>query len=103
MIYNVTVGEKNYKLELIKERNSLEIRFNNKTIKIDNCQLRAGRHELSSTRQTWRLVTFLKDNQPYELELLKDDTAYYCWFGSRSARCDVVDEKTAPYNKIMGD
>lgn len=103
MIYNVTVGEKDYRIELIKERNSLEIRLNNKIIKIDNCQLRTGRHEISLTGQTWRFVTFLKDNQPYELELLKDDTAYYCWLGSRSVRCEVIDEKTARYAKIMGD
>ncbi|RKX19566.1 MAG: acetyl-CoA carboxylase biotin carboxyl carrier protein subunit [Candidatus Zixiibacteriota bacterium] len=85
------------------ESNSFNIKLNNKAIKIDNYQIRAGRHEISSTERTWQFVTFLKDNQPYEIELLKDDTAYYCWLGSRLAQCEVVDEKTARYAKIMGD
>lgn len=101
MIYHVKVGDKDYRLEIIEGRESLEIKLDGKLIKIDNYQLKVGQHELSLTGQAWRQVTFLKDNQPYELELLIDNTTYDCWLGSRSVRCEVVDEKTARYARLM--
>jgi pyruvate carboxylase subunit B len=102
MIYNVTVGDKDYRLEIVEGKESIEIKLDEKVIKIDNYQLRVGQHEVPLIGQTWRMVTFLKDNRPFELELLIDDTAYDCWLGSRSVHCVVIDEKTARYAKLMG-
>ncbi len=91
MIYNVKVDDKDYKLEVVENAKSLEIRLNGRIIKLDN-------HQANSNR----LMMFLQDNQPFELELSKDNGVYDCWLNSRLAHCEVVDEKTARYNGLMG-
>jgi len=91
MIYNVKVDDKDYRLEVIEGAKSLEIKLNGRTIKLDN-------HQASSNR----LTMFLQNNQPFELELSKDNGVYDCWLNSRLTQCEVIDEKTARYAGLMG-
>jgi biotin carboxyl carrier protein len=91
MIYNVKVDDKDYKLELVEGPKRIEIRFNGRSIKLDNYQVNAG-----------RLAMLLKDNKPYEFEITRDDSAYDCWLASRVARCEVLSEKEARYSRLMG-
>jgi biotin carboxyl carrier protein len=91
MIYNVKVDEKDFKLEIIEGGKNLEVKLNGKKLKLGNQQSGLG-----------RLTMFLQDNRPFELELSKDNGVYDCWVNSRLSRCEVIDEKTAKYAKLMG-
>lgn len=91
MKYNVKVEEKDYQLEIVENSKSLDIKLDGQTIKVDNQQIAIG-----------RLVMMLKDNRPYEFELLRENGAYDCWLNARKARCEVIDEKTATYARLMG-
>ncbi|MCP4581810.1 MAG: biotin/lipoyl-binding protein [candidate division Zixibacteria bacterium] len=91
MIYDVKVDEKDYKLEIVEEAKSLKVSLNGRTIKLDNHKSVIG-----------QLTMFLQENQPIELELSRDNGVYDCWLNSRLARCEVIDEKTAKFAKLMG-
>jgi biotin carboxyl carrier protein len=91
MIYNVKVDEKDYQLEIVEGPKILEVKIDGRSVKLDNYDVGAG-----------RLSMMLKDNQPYEFEIARDDSAYDCWLSSRMARCEVISEKAARYAKLMG-
>ena len=91
MIYNVKVDEKDYKLEIVEGGRNLKVKLDGKVLKLGDRQSGLG-----------RLTMFLQDNRPIELELAKDNGGYDCWLNSRLSRCEVIDEKTARYAKLMG-
>ncbi|MCD6163270.1 MAG: biotin/lipoyl-binding protein [candidate division Zixibacteria bacterium] len=92
MIYNVKVDDKDFKIEVIEGQKNLKVKFNGRTIKLDDYKASSG-----------RMTTLLQDNQPFEFEIFKENSAYYCWHGSRVAYCEVISEKTARYSKLMGN
>ena len=91
MIYNVKVDDKDYMLEIIEGVKKLEVKLNGRVINIDNNQIVKD-----------RLNIFFQDNKPYELQISRNDHGYYCWLNSRMSVCEVVDEKTARFSKLMG-
>lgn len=91
MKYSVSVDDKKYELEISKNSKSLEIRLNGRSIKVDNQQIAIG-----------RLAMILQDNKPFEFELTRENGTYDCWLNSRKAHCEVIDEKTAAFAKLMG-
>ncbi len=92
MIYNVKVDDKDYKLEIVEGQKSLEVRLNGRTIKIDNGSIAKD-----------RLNLFFQDNKPYELQISRNDNGYHCWLNSRMLNCEVIDEKTARFSRLMGE
>lgn len=91
MKYQVSVDDKKYELEISKNSKRLEISINGRKISVDNQQIAIG-----------RLAMMLQDNKPFEFELRRDNGTYDCWLNSRKARCEVIDEKTAAFAKLMG-
>jgi biotin carboxyl carrier protein len=91
MIYNVKVDDKDYKLEIVEGEKALEVRLNGRTLKIDNSSLIKD-----------RLNLFFQDNKPYELQISPNDGGYHCWMNSRMSACQVIDEKTARFARLMG-
>lgn len=92
MIYNVKVDDKEYKLEIVEGQKTLEVYLDGRNIKTDN-----------NTIKKDRLNLFFQDNKPYELQISPNDTGYHCWLNSRMSSCEVVDEKTARFAKLMGN
>ena len=58
MIYDVKVDNKDFKLEIVEGKKSLQVKVNGQVIKLDNY-----------SNITGRLAMVLQNNHPYEFEI----------------------------------
>jgi acetyl/propionyl-CoA carboxylase alpha subunit len=88
MIYFVNVDNDSFKIDIAENSIGPIVTVNNEPIQIANMNFSGNR------------LTLMLDNRTYAIQVQNNGAGTICWLGSKSAVCEVIDEKTARYKHI---